>query len=91
MGDRKLLARAVVNEFNMRYSFKKCYSWERCVLKLTLVMYDLPPVEAIAQLVGVPCWMGFRKAKSGVEVPFWSVNIEGYTEHSGYCSSQGHI
>jgi len=62
----------------MRYVFKRCYSWERYVLKLTLVMYDFPPVEEIAHLVGVPWRMGFRKAKSGVKVPIWLVNIEGY-------------
>ena len=78
VGDRKLLARAIVDEFNMRYVFKKCYSWERYVLKLTLVMYDFPPVEEIAHLVGVPWRIGFRKAKSGVEVPTWLVHIEGY-------------
>ena len=37
-----------------------------------------PPVEEIAHLVGVPWRMGFRKAKSGVEVPIWLVHIEGY-------------
>jgi hypothetical protein len=78
VGDRKLLARAIVDEFNMRYVFKRCYSWQRYVLKLTLVMYDFPPVEEIARLVGIPWRMGFRKAKSGVEVPIWLVNIEGY-------------
>ena len=77
-GDRKLLARAIVDEFMMRYVFKKCYSWERYVLILRLVMYDLPPVEEIARLVGVPLRMLWRKAKSGVKVPCWSVTIEGY-------------
>jgi len=78
VGDRKLLARAIVDEFYMRYIFKRCYSWERYVLKLTLVMYDFPPVEEIAHLSGVPWRMGFRKAKSGVKVPIWLVHIEGY-------------
>ncbi len=78
IGDRKLLARAIVDEFNMRYNFKRCYSWKRYVLKLALVMYDFPPVEEIAHLVGIPWRMGFRKAKSGVRVPIWLVNIEGY-------------
>ena len=78
MGDRKLLARAIVDEFNIRYVHKKCFSWERYVLVLRLVMYDFPPVEEIARLVGVPWRMRFRKAKSGVNVPYWMVNIEGY-------------
>jgi hypothetical protein len=78
VGDRKLLARAIVDEFNMRYVHKRCYSWERYVLRLTLVMYDFPPVEEIAHLVNVPWRMGFRKAKSGVNVPIWLVHIEGY-------------
>src|SRR5579872_6376721 len=62
IGDRKLLARAIVDEFNMRYVHKKCFSWERYVLTLRLVMYDFPPVEEIARLVGVPWRMSFRKA-----------------------------
>jgi hypothetical protein len=78
IGDRKLLARAIVDEFSMRYIFKKCYSWERFVLKLTLVMYDLPPVEEVARLAGVPFRMRFRKAKNGFGVPYWWVGIEGY-------------
>ena len=78
IGDRKLMARAIVDEFTMRYIFKRCYTWERYVLKLTLVMYDFPPVEEIAKLAGVPWRMGFRKAKNGVEVPIWLVHIEGY-------------
>ena len=78
IGDRKLLARAIVDEFSMRYVFKKCYAWERYVLKLTLVMYDLPPVEEVARLAGVPFRMRFRKAKSGFRVPYWWLAIEGY-------------
>jgi transposase-like protein len=76
--DRKLLARAIVDEFNIRYVHKKCFSWERYVLKLALVMYDFPPVEQIARLVGIPWRMTFRKAKSGAEVPIWLVTVEGY-------------
>jgi hypothetical protein len=78
IGDRKLMARAIVDEFTMRYIFKRCYTWERYVLKLTLVMYDFPPVEEIAKLAGVPWRMSFRKAKNGARVPIWLVNIEGY-------------
>jgi hypothetical protein len=78
IGDRKLLARAIVDEFNMRYVHKKCFSWERYVLVLRLLMYDFPPVEEIAHLVGVPWRMSFRRAKSGVEVPYWMLNIAGY-------------
>ncbi len=78
VGDRKLLARAIVDEFSMRYVFKKCFSWERYVLKLTLVMYDFPPVEEIGRLTGVPIRTIFRKAKSGVRVPCWLVVAEGY-------------
>jgi len=77
-GDRKLLARAIVDEFSMRYMFRKSANWKRCIFIMTIVMYDLPPVEEISKLVGVPCKMQFRKAKSGVRVPCWVVRIEGY-------------
>jgi hypothetical protein len=77
-GDRKLLARAIVDEFSMRYMFKKSVEWKRCILIMTIVMYDLPPVQEISNLVGVPLRMQFRKAKSGVKVPCWVVRISGY-------------
>jgi transposase-like protein len=78
IGDRKLLARAIVDEFSMRYMFKKSEVWKRCVLIMTLVMYDLPPVQEVSNLVGVPCRLQFRKAKSGVRVPCWVARITGY-------------
>ena len=78
IGDRKLLARAIVDEFAMRYVSKRCFDWKRYVLKLIIVMYDYPPVEEISHLVGVPLRTRFRKAKSGVRVPCWYVVIEGY-------------
>jgi transposase-like protein len=77
-GDRKLLARSIVDEFSMRYTFKKTYSWRRYILVLTLVMYDLPPVLEVSRLVGVPCRLEYRRAKSGVRVPNWVVKICGY-------------
>jgi hypothetical protein len=85
IGDRKLMARAIVDEFTMRYIFKRWYTWERYVLKLTLVMYDFPPVEETAKLAGVPWRMSFRKAKNGVEVPIWLAHIERYRRSE--CSS----
>ena len=78
IGDRKLLARAIVDEFSMRYIFKRCMTWQRYVLRLTLQMCDFPPVEEVSRLVGVPWRMSFRKAKSGDTIPVWSVMIEGY-------------
>ncbi len=67
IGDRKLLARAIVDEFSMRYTFKRSStSWAKYILALTLLMYDLPPVEEISGLVGVPYRLLYRRAKSGV-------------------------
>jgi hypothetical protein len=78
-GDRKLLARAIVDEFSMRYIFKRSSdTWARYVLLLTILMYDLPPVQEISALVGTKCRTQFRTTKSGVRVPCWIVNIHGY-------------
>jgi hypothetical protein len=77
-GDRKLVARAIVDESYLQYGHKKCLAWERYVLTLTLVMYDSPPVAQIARLIGVPLEMFFRKTKSGFMVPCWRAMARGY-------------
>ena len=65
----------------MRYIFKRCFAWERYVLALTLVMYDLPPVQQIASLTGTRLRIELRKTKSGVKVPSWKTVITGYRAH----------
>lgn len=79
-GDRMLLARSVVDEFSMRYTFKKIYPWRKYILVLALVMYDLPPVLEVSKLVGVPYRLQYRKAKDGVRVPNWVLKICGHAE-----------
>ncbi len=77
-GDRKLLARAIVDEFNLRYTFGRSGHRKRYILWLKIMMYDCAPVEQVAQLMGAKCKMRYRAAKSGVKVPYWSSEVNGY-------------
>jgi len=77
-GDKKLLARAVVDEFNLRYTQGRSGRRRRYILWLKVTMYDRPPVEEVARLMGTRCKMRYRRAKSGVEVPNWNSETNGY-------------
>ncbi len=77
-GDRKLLARAIVDEFTLMYTYKKNGRRKRYTLVLRIMMYDLPPVEQVARLIGAPVKQRSRKTKYGVAVPYWDARVEGY-------------
>jgi hypothetical protein len=77
-GDRKLLARAIVDEFSIRYAYKKNGRRRRHTLALEVKMFDPPPVQQVAELMGVTYRRHFRRAKSGTDVPYWETRADGY-------------
>ena len=85
IGDRKPLARAIVDEFSMRYIFKRCFSWERYVLELTLVMYDFPPFrKSLTWFVfQIDCTSGKLRGESGCLAGCYTLTD---TERSGSCN-----
>lgn len=82
VGDRKLLARAIVDEFSMGYRTKKNGRRVRHTLALEVNMYDPPPVCQVAELMGVPYRRHWRKAKDGTPVPYWETRAEGYRAYT---------
>jgi hypothetical protein len=78
LGDRKLLAMAIVDEFYAYYMFKKSAPWERYAFTLVLLMYDLPPVLQVAELMGTTVRRRFRTTRSGAVVPCWVIQTSGY-------------
>jgi hypothetical protein len=77
-GDRKLLARAIVDEFYIHFIMKKSVPWKRWAFTLVVTMYDMPPVLQLKDLMGTPVRMMFKKAKSGAMVPYWAIQVTGY-------------
>ena len=78
LGDRKLLARAIVDEFSFGYRYKKNGRKKRHTLVLEVIMYDPLPVRQVAELMGVRFRRHFREAKDGTLVPYWETNAQGY-------------
>jgi hypothetical protein len=77
-GDRKLLARAIVDEFSFGYYYKKNGRRKRHTLALEVKMYDPLPVRQVAELMGVRFRRHFRAAKDGTLVAYWETRAEGY-------------
>lgn len=77
-GDRKLLARAIVDEFSFGYRYKKNGRRRRHTLALEVIMYDPAPVRQVAELMGVRFRRHFREAKDGTLVPYWETRADGY-------------
>jgi len=81
-GDRKLLARAIVDEFSFGYRYKKNGRKKRYTLALEVMMYDPAPVRQVSELMGVGFRRHFRNAKDGTPVPYWETRAEGYRAHA---------
>ena len=77
-GDRKLLARAIVDEFSFGYRYKKNGRRRRHTLCLEVMMYDPLPVRQVAELMGVRFRRHFRDAEDGTPVPYWETRADGY-------------
>jgi len=78
IGDRKPLARAIVDEFSFGYRYKKNGRRRRHTLVLEVIMYDPLPVRQAAELMCVKFRRHFREAKDGTLVPYWETNAQGY-------------
>ena len=82
LGDRKLLARAIVDEFSFGYRHKKNGRKKRHTLVLEVMMYDPPPVRQVAELMRVKYRRHLRKARDGTPVPYWETRAEGYRAYA---------
>ena len=82
IGDRKLLATAIVDEFSFGYRFKKNGRRRRHTLALEVMMYDPPPVRQVAELMRVKFRRHWRKARDGTPVPYWETRAEGYRAYA---------
>ena len=72
------LVRAMVDDFTLRYAHRRSGHRKRYVPVLSLLMYDLPPVKQVGDLMGVRVKLRYRRAKSGVLVPCWAAETNGY-------------
>ncbi len=76
MGDGKLLARAIVNEL---YTLLVQKGWAVGKIRNCARVDNISPpsVLQLGGLMGKPVRMMFRKAESGVRVPFWILQVTG--------------
>jgi len=72
------LERAMVDDFTLRHAHRRSGHRKRYVPVLSLLMYDLPPVKQVGDLMGVRVKLRYRRAKSGVLVPCWAAETNGY-------------
>jgi len=82
LGDRKLLARAIVDEFSFGYRLKRNGRKKRHILALEVMMYDPPPIRQVAELMRVRYRRHWREAKDGTPVPYWETRAEGYRAYA---------